>query len=348
VALFEVSGDELLPHTPAKFKGLEMYERADLQRLLRSDVKVIDPNLLVIAEEFGNWEDAKRRIDLLAIDHDARLVVIELKRTESGGHMELQAIRYAAMVSTMAFEDVLAALEAHRAKLPGSDPDVEPEEELRAWIDATDPDEAPEIASDVGIVLVSADFGREITTAVIWLNKFEGMDIRCVRLQPYEIDGKVILDIEQVLPLPEAADYQVRLRKKEAATERARADSRDLTKYVILRRGVSGPVQTKRGAMLEMVQALHTAGIPMSKIKDVLPSARMRVIPAVGLDPDAISEELLKANAKIRPRRWFLEEVFEEDGMTFVLQKMWGRNTEPVLSKLVAAFPDAGVSFERA
>ncbi|MFN2506611.1 MAG: hypothetical protein ABR540_20770 [Acidimicrobiales bacterium] len=40
------------------------------------------------------------------------------------------------------------------------------------------------------------------------------MDIRCVRLVPYEIDGKVLLDIQQVLPLPEAADYQVRLRRK--------------------------------------------------------------------------------------------------------------------------------------
>jgi len=31
-------------------------------------------------------------------------VVIELKRTNDGGHMELQAIRYASMVSAMTFE----------------------------------------------------------------------------------------------------------------------------------------------------------------------------------------------------------------------------------------------------
>jgi len=30
--------------------------------------------------------------------------VIELKRTNDGGHMDLQAIRYAAMVSTMTFK----------------------------------------------------------------------------------------------------------------------------------------------------------------------------------------------------------------------------------------------------
>jgi hypothetical protein len=39
-----------------------------------------------------------------AADKQAWLVVIELKRTLDGGHMELQAIRYASMVSAMTFE----------------------------------------------------------------------------------------------------------------------------------------------------------------------------------------------------------------------------------------------------
>ena len=36
----------------------------------------------MIAEEFGEWEDCRRRIDLLGIDKGANLVVIELKRDE--------------------------------------------------------------------------------------------------------------------------------------------------------------------------------------------------------------------------------------------------------------------------
>ena len=77
-----------------------LHERRDLQRLLRENVEVIAPETLVIAEEFGDWEDSRRRIDLLAVDKAANLVVIELKRTEDGGHMDLQSIRYASMVST--------------------------------------------------------------------------------------------------------------------------------------------------------------------------------------------------------------------------------------------------------
>jgi RecB family endonuclease NucS len=44
----------------------------------------------VIAEEYGLSEDSRRRIDLLALDRSGTLVVIELKRTDDGGDMELR------------------------------------------------------------------------------------------------------------------------------------------------------------------------------------------------------------------------------------------------------------------
>lgn len=58
-------------------------------------------------------------------------------------------------------------------------------------------------APGVRIVLVSAEFSKELTTAVLWLNE-SGLDIRCVRMKPYSLDGRVLLDVQQVIPLPEA------------------------------------------------------------------------------------------------------------------------------------------------
>jgi hypothetical protein len=55
---------------------------------------------------------ARRRIDLLAVDKTGCLVVIELKR-DDGAHMDLQSLRYAAMVSSMNFGDVVTAYEQH-------------------------------------------------------------------------------------------------------------------------------------------------------------------------------------------------------------------------------------------
>src|SRR5437588_1578880 len=200
MGLYEVTEAGLEERAVAQFAALGLFERADLQRLLRDRIEALGEDLLVVAEEFGDWEDSRRRIDLLAIDKAGRLVVIELKRTDDGGHMELQALRYAAMVSSMQFDEVVATYSRHLSiHRPGEDLDARAE--LEAFLADDDSDE-PAISSDVRIILVSADFGKEITTAVLWLNRFEGMDIRCVRLVPYDLDGKIVLDIEQVLPLP--------------------------------------------------------------------------------------------------------------------------------------------------
>src|SRR3954468_1819195 len=104
MAIYEMTATQIRRIPESTFDQAGLKERDDLQRLLRSQINVIAPDVLVIGEEFCDWEDSKRRIDLLALDRDANLVVIELKRTEDGGHMELQAIRYAAMVSAMTFE----------------------------------------------------------------------------------------------------------------------------------------------------------------------------------------------------------------------------------------------------
>ena len=90
-----------LKKTSYSVEGLQ--ERYDLQFAIKNNISILDPDCLIISEEFSDWEDSRRRIDLLAIDKQANLVVIELKRDEIGAHMELQALRYAAMISTMSF-----------------------------------------------------------------------------------------------------------------------------------------------------------------------------------------------------------------------------------------------------
>jgi hypothetical protein len=45
------------------------------------------------------WQRKALSIDLLVLDKQQRLVVIELKQTENGGHTDLQTFRHAAIVS---------------------------------------------------------------------------------------------------------------------------------------------------------------------------------------------------------------------------------------------------------
>ncbi|MGF1453576.1 MAG: hypothetical protein ACFB21_16060, partial [Opitutales bacterium] len=200
MALYEMTSDAFREVTPASFSELQVRERGDLQRLLRTQIDVIADDLYVLAEEFGDWEDSRRRIDLLAIDAQVNLVVIELKRTHDGGHMELQAIRYAAMVSTMTF-DRAVSIHADFLERMGSDPAKARDRilEFLQWEEVGEDDFAP----DVRILLVSEDFGVELTTAVLWLRDRD-IDISCIRLKPYREAERCFIDVQQIIPLPEA------------------------------------------------------------------------------------------------------------------------------------------------
>jgi RecB family endonuclease NucS len=81
VPLFEMTADQLIEVPSTTFAAEQILERADLQRLLRGKLDMIVDDVLVVAEEFGAFADARRRIDLLGVDRAGHVVVVELKRT---------------------------------------------------------------------------------------------------------------------------------------------------------------------------------------------------------------------------------------------------------------------------
>ena len=206
--LYEWNEKGLEPTTSATFEAEQLLER-DLQCVLRDAPEVLEEGLFVVAEEYGNWRESGRSIDLLALDSKGRLVVVELKRTLTGNHMDLQAVRYAAMVANMTFAQVV---EAHRAYLVGRNQyqDGDAAEKIREHLG----EPGDEIDSSVPrILLASGDFSSELTTSVLWLND-NGLDITCVRLDLHRSGEHRYLSSSQVIPLPEARDYQIRIRDK--------------------------------------------------------------------------------------------------------------------------------------
>lgn len=223
--IFEIREGELVAVAETSFGVEGIYERRHIQQLLLRHIEVLDERLMVIAEEFGDWLDSSRRIDLLCLDSDANLVVVELKRTDDGGHMELQALRYAAMVSAMTFDQLV---DTHARFKSAGQPDIEAAKasilDFLGWDDAYE----DQFGRDTRIVLASADFSKELTTAVIWLID-RGIDIRCVRLKPYRMaNGPVLLDIQQLIPLPEAASFQTQIGVKRQAERQNRTVRHEL------------------------------------------------------------------------------------------------------------------------
>ncbi|MYB42591.1 MAG: DUF91 domain-containing protein [Chloroflexi bacterium] len=216
MALYRIdeADGSLSPIPETSLSGEGMSERDDLQRWLRDHPDALGDGLFVLAEEYGEWAGSSRRIDLLALDQDGRLVVIELKRDE-GAFMDLQAIRYAAMVAHMTLDRAVAAHERH-LQARGIEGDAR--ERILGHLGAGEGKE-PEIESaKPQIVLAARDFSQELTTSVLWLND-AGLDISCVRLLPYRVGDDLVLDVTQVIPLPEAKDYVVRVRDKAIEAE---------------------------------------------------------------------------------------------------------------------------------
>lgn len=347
--LYEIEADNLRKIEETTFGAAGVRERADLQRLLRSRIDVISPDdpLLVIAEEFGEWEDSRRRIDLLAIDKSANLVVIELKRTEDGGHMDLQALRYAAMVSTMTFEK---AVEVYAGFLVRNNREDDARQTLLDFLEWEEAD-AEHFAQDVRILLVSAEFSKEVTTTVLWLNE-RGLDLRCVRLKPYRDNGRILIDAQQVIPLPEAAEYQVKVSLKNRQEREIQEGSKDYTKYDVTLAGVVHERLAKRHAIFQVVKYLCDHGVKPETVIDYIPWKKQRLFrAAVG---HLTSEEFVaavraerEAEGQIfKPKRWFCAEdqLIYSGGKTYAFSNQWGDRTAEAIDLLIKAFPEANIT----
>jgi len=340
MAIYEITTDSLKKLKRTDFASQGLLERGDLQRLIRKKIEVLGSDLLVIREEFGDWDDSKRRIDLLAIDRDAKLVVIELKRTESGGHMELQALRYAAMVSTMTFDK---AVEAYGDYLGRMGRDDDPASSLLEFLEWDERDEE-RFAQDVRVILASADFSKELTTTVLWLNQ-RGLDIRCVRLEPYSDGDRVLLDVQQVIPLPEAEEFQVQVRKKAQQERQTRSSGRDTTRFDVEVLGKKHQNLSRQWALFRVVQGLVQEGHAPEEISNAVNDQfyKRRFRGAQGdLNEQAFIDAVQQSDEKFNPHRWFVgdDNLLRHDGRTYAFRSVSSlKNFYPIMEALKKSYP---------
>ena len=229
VPLFEVNRDSQVVSEirPTTFPTLGLWERQDLEAWVTSAPDLAGGDFVVVTSEYDRFDRTSERLDVLGTvriaEGHGRLVVVELKRDGTGTTVDLQAIKYAAYVAACQFSDVIAMYAAYH--------DVEETTAAKVLLELLggSEDEPPVIDDTPRIVLVAGDFRPEVTTTVLWLvDNFENMDIRCVRLQPFEIGGRIIVSSEVIIPLPEAEQYRLSVQRKRrevigTQTEKAKA-----------------------------------------------------------------------------------------------------------------------------
>lgn len=306
------NGIEEVPTTTFQLNGI--LERNHLQNYLRDNIEFISENTLVISEEFSYWDESRRRIDLLGIDKDANLIVFELKRTDSGDHMELQAIRYSSMISTISFQQCVSIYQNYLDSRDINDNALENLLDFLEWEKPLEED----FALDVKIVLASSDFSKELTTSVLWLID-KGLDITCVKLKPYILDGLLLLDINQIIPLPEAESYLIKVKEKSTERKNAINSSRDNTKYYF-----NNLVLGKGKLVLEIVKEFvkRNQNLTYQEILNRFPRDLQGSIGVINTT-DYIRQKYAHTNVKrhyLKP----VEKIKSGDNIEFAVCTQWG------------------------
>lgn len=203
------------------FSDLRIAERADLEAWVARLPDILGEPLLTISTEYSGFTQSARRIDLLALDAKGHLVVVELKLDAERTHADLQAIRYAAMCSTMTVEQALDAYADHHG--------VDRAQAEQGFLAFLQSEALPESLGEPRIILAAGSMDdQELTTSVLWLRR-KGLDITCVELTPYARGTDEITIVPKVvIPLPEARDYLVAIENRDRTADLQRRQSENL------------------------------------------------------------------------------------------------------------------------
>ncbi|ELH4196110.1 DUF4268 domain-containing protein [Vibrio cholerae] len=215
--------NRISPVKTKRFSELGFTERKHLQEWLAHEPSALGEELLIIQKEFDGFDDTRERLDLLALDKDGNLVIIENKLDDSGRDVVWQALKYASYCASLTkaqiveiyqqyldrYEPVTGEVDLLSAALSAS-------QRICEFLDAPDLDELKlNLGNSQRIMLVAANFRKEVTSTALWLLG-QGISIACFKITPYSLGEQLLINIDQIIPTPEAKELMIGINAKEA------------------------------------------------------------------------------------------------------------------------------------
>lgn len=192
------------------FRELGFRERAHLQEWIANEPSALGEELLIIQKEFSGFSDTSERLDLLALDKQGCLVIIENKLDDTGRDVTWQALKYASYCAALTKDEIRAIYQDYL--LRGGEA-KSADESLSAFFD----EDYDELILNKGvsqrIILVAANFRKEVTSTVLWLSNFR-VRIQCFRATPFAMGDELFLNVEQIIPVKDAEEFTIGLADK--------------------------------------------------------------------------------------------------------------------------------------
>ena len=208
-----LSENRLVRLDKRRFSDLNLQERPHLQEWLVQTPEALGEELLVIQKEFDGFADTRERLDLLVLDKEGRLVVIENKLDDSGRDVVWQALKYVAYCSSLKKAEIVEIYQKYLDRWINGQNAVA---NLCEFLEVEDLDDTVlNAGNEQRLILVAANFRKEVTATVLWLIG-HGVRAQCFRVLPYSFGEDILIDLQQIIPTPEAADYMIGMAAKES------------------------------------------------------------------------------------------------------------------------------------
>ncbi|MEN0676590.1 DUF4268 domain-containing protein [Plesiomonas shigelloides] len=215
--------NRISPVRTKSFSELGFTERKHLQEWLAHQPDALGEELLIIQKEFDGFDDTRERLDLLALDKDGNLVIIENKLDDSGRDVVWQALKYASYCASLAkaqiveiYQQYLDRYEPVTGEVDLLNAPVSASARICEFLDAPDLDELKlNLGNSQRIMLVAANFRKEVTSTALWLLG-QGISIACFKITPYSLGEQLLINIDQIIPTPEAKELMIGINAKEA------------------------------------------------------------------------------------------------------------------------------------
>lgn len=202
-----------------RFADLNLRERDHLQEWLAKRPDTLGEDLLIIQKEFDGFADTRERLDLLALDKEGQLVVIENKLDDSGRDVTWQAMKYAAYCSSLTKAQIVDIYQLYLDRY------CDGGNAAARICDFLDADDLEEVVLNQGndqrFMLIAANFRKEVTATVLWLLG-HGIRVQCFKVVPYSFRDDLFIDIQQIIPTPEAEEFMIGISSKETEEKSAK------------------------------------------------------------------------------------------------------------------------------
>jgi hypothetical protein len=206
------AANRIQPLEEKQLADLGFTERKHLQEWLAAEPNALGEELLIIQKEFDGFDETNERLDLLALDKQQRLVVIENK-LNSGRDVVWQSLKYASYCSSLKRDQIIDIFQRYLDRQGGGSARAK----LIEFFDGIEVDELKlNTGNTQRVFMVATHFRKEVTSTAMWLLG-HGVPVKCFKVGAYDMGTDLLFRIDQVIPMPEAAEYMIGLAEKEAA-----------------------------------------------------------------------------------------------------------------------------------